>query len=55
VRDGRSLYIENVGTFKAPIQPSTISEVEKNLHLTADYLGENVFKFLSLFDRKESE
>ena len=55
VRDGKSLYIENVGTFKAPIQPSTIDQVEKNLQMTSDFLVENVVKFLSVFDRRESE
>jgi len=53
VRDGRSLYIENVGTFKAPIQPATITEVEKNLERTADFVAEHVVKFLSIFDRRE--
>ena len=55
VRDGKSLYIENVGTFKTPIQPATIDQVEKNLQMTSDFLVENVVKFLSIFDRRESE
>ena len=54
-RDGRSLYIENVGTFKSPIQPSNMAEVEKNLQLTSDFLGERVVPFLSTYDRKENE
>ena len=52
-RDGRSLYIENVGTFKAPIQPSNLGEVEGNLRMTSEFLTENVIDFLSIFDRKE--
>jgi len=55
VRDGKSLYIENVGTFKTPIQPATIDQVEKNLQMTSDFLVEGVVKFLSVFDRRESE
>jgi len=55
VRDGRSLYIENVGTFKTPIQPASLDTVEKNLKQTADFLVENVIKFLSVFDRREPE
>lgn len=55
VRDGKSLYIENVGTFKTPIQPTTIDQVEKNLQMTSEFLVENVVKFLSIFDRRESE
>ncbi len=53
VRDGRSLYIENVGTFKSPIQQGNIEQVEKNLQMTSDFLVENVVKFLSAFDRRE--
>ncbi len=53
VRDGRSLYIENVGTFKSPIQQGNIEQVEKNLQMTSDFLVENVVKFLSVFDRRE--
>ena len=53
-RDGRSLYIENVGTFKAPIQPSNLKEVETNLLKTSNFLVQNVHSFLSNFDRKEN-
>jgi len=55
VRDGRSLYIENVGTFKTPIQPGGIEQVEKNLQMTSTFLVNNVVQFLSVFDRRESE
>lgn len=54
-RDGRSLYIENVGTFKTPIQGANLQEVEENLRKTSDFLVENVVSFLSQFDRKEPE
>jgi hypothetical protein len=55
VRDGRSLYIENVGTFKAPIQQSNLDQVEKNLQMTSDFLVDNLVKFLSVFDRRDTE
>lgn len=55
VRDGRSLYIENVGTFNAPIQLGQLEQVEKNLLMTSEFVVENVVKFLSKFDRREME
>jgi hypothetical protein len=54
-RDARSLYLENVGTFKMPIQASNLSEVERNLRATSGFLEENVIAFLSRFDRKEGD
>ena len=55
VRDGRSLYIENVGSFKAPIQPTGHETIEKNIQATSDFLVEKVVKFLSVYDRRDSE
>ncbi len=55
VRDGRSLYIENVGTFNAPIQQGNLDQVERNLHVTGEFLVDNVVKFLSAHDRREAE
>ncbi len=55
VRDGRSLYIENVGTFNAPIQQGNLEQAEKNLHMTGDFLVDKVVKFLSAHDRREAE
>lgn len=54
-RDARSLYLENVGTFKQPIQAGNIGEVEKNLQVTSDFLTENVVRFLSIYDRRPEE
>jgi len=54
-RDGRSLYIENVGTFKQPIQGTNLEAVEKNLQVTSDFLTENVVRFLSIYDRRLEE
>lgn len=55
VRDGRSLYIENVGTFNTPIQAGHLEQVEKNLLVTSEFVVENVVKFLSIFDRRDPE
>lgn len=55
VRDGRSLYIENAGTFKTPIQPNGLEQIESNLQMTSDFLVDNVVKFLSRYDRREAE
>lgn len=54
VRDGRSLYLENVGTFNTPIQEQNLVQVERNLQVTSDFLVENVMKFLSAYDRREA-
>ena len=53
VRDPQALYIENVGTFKTPIQTSTLSLVEDNLRITSNFIGENIVSFLSLYDRRD--
>lgn len=53
-RDGRALYLENVGTFKVPIQAGNLVEVENNLKATSDFLIDKVVAFLSIYDRKES-
>lgn len=55
VRDARALYIENVGTFKVPIQPSGLVQIEKNLQLTSEFVVENLVRFLSAYDRRETE
>ena len=51
VRDQRALYIENVGTFKAPIQSRNLDHVEANLLATSEFLNERVLAFLSRYDR----
>jgi hypothetical protein len=55
LRDGRSLYIETVGTFKIPIQPQSIHLVEENIQKTSDFSTEKVIPFLSRYDHKESD
>ena len=55
VRDAQALYIENVGTFKTPIQHSTLKTVEDNLSSTSEFIVDRVVHFLSQYDRRESE
>ena len=55
VRDAKALYIENVGTFKSPIQAQNLGVLEENLEATAGFLVENVIPFLSKYDRREVE
>ncbi len=54
VRDPRALYIENVGTFKQPLQASTLNQVEKNLRHTSDFISNQLHQFLSSYDRRET-
>ncbi|MBN1443639.1 MAG: hypothetical protein JXA90_13095 [Planctomycetes bacterium] len=55
LRDGRSLYVETVGTFKIPIQPQSLQMVEENILATAQFSSEKVIPFLSRYDRREDE
>lgn len=52
VRDAKALYVESVGTFKAPIQPANLSAVEVNLAKTSAFLTSNVMNFLSAYDQR---
>ena len=53
VRDAKALYIENVGTFKSPIQTQNLAVLERNLEATSGFLADNVVPFLSKYDRRE--
>jgi len=55
LRDQRSVYVENVGTFKQPIQATGLEAIERNLELTSDFVNNNVVPFLSRYDRREAE
>lgn len=55
MRDPKALYIENVATFKAPIQPNDLSAVEKNLESASEFLQTNVVGFLSAYDVRTPE
>ena len=54
VKDNRSIYIENVGMFKTPIQHANIDVLGKNVQATADFLATNLCRFLSRFDRQDT-
>ena len=53
LRDGRSLYIENVGLFKTPVQIQSLDALEKNVQKTSSFIVEKVVPFLSRYDRRE--
>lgn len=53
VKDNRSIYIENVGMFKAPVQPQNLGVLGGNIELTADFVSNNICTFLSRFDKKD--
>jgi hypothetical protein len=55
VHDPRALYMEDIGTFKTPIQLPGIELVESNLRDTAAFLIDNVVPFLSSLDRRDDE
>jgi hypothetical protein len=55
VKDARSIYIENIGMFKTPIQSQNLDGIGKNVHLTAEFVSNNICRFLSQFDVKEVE
>jgi hypothetical protein len=58
LRDPQSVYIENVGSFKQPIQcghPQAMALVERNILETAEFLVEKLLPFLSTYDRRDSE
>ena len=54
-RDPRSVYLENVGMWKTPLQLAQLDDVQKNLEMTSEFLTSNVHKFLSQYDRREVE
>ena len=55
LRDRRSLYIENVGTFKAPVQASSLEVVERQTLATSELLTDRVIPFLSRYDTRGPE
>ena len=54
-RDPQSVYLENVGVFKTPIQQAQLEQLQKDLEMTSEFLTSNVWKFLSQYDRREAE
>jgi len=54
-RDPQSVYLENVGMFKTPVQAGQLEVLPRNLELTSEFLSVNVCRFLSQYDRREAE
>lgn len=55
LRDGKSLYLENIGTFKTPISIQALESVEENIQATSQFIVEKLMPFLSTYDRKDME
>ena len=49
-RDPKSLYLENVGTFRSPINRADLSAVTGAMRATATFVSDRLCPFLSLFD-----
>ncbi len=54
VKDNRSIYIENVGMFKTPIQYRGLQAIGRNVQATAEFVSNNLYGFLSQFDSKDA-
>lgn len=55
VKDPRSVYIENIGMFKTPIQYQKLETLGDNVEATADFVSAHLCPFLSQYDIKESD
>ena len=53
-RDPQSVYLENVGMFKMPIEMARLEELRKHLDQTSEFLSQNICSFLSQYDRREA-
>lgn len=53
VKDPRSVYIENVGVYKNPIQYQNLDVLGQNMEATAEFLSSNLCGFLTQYDRKD--
>jgi hypothetical protein len=49
-RDPKSLYLENVGTFRQPLNRADLHTVAQSLRDTSSFVSEKLCSFLSLFD-----
>jgi len=54
-RDPQSVYLENVGVYKAPLEFQRLEALKDNLEQTSEFLTGNVCRFLSQYDRREME
>jgi len=55
LRDPRSLYIENVGTFKAPIPSGNLEKIEHQIGATSEFIAAKIIPFLAQYDRRGVE
>jgi hypothetical protein len=55
LRDQQSVYIENVATFKTPIQINSLDKIEHNIELASEFVADHVVPFLSRYDRRDPE
>lgn len=53
-RDPQSVYIENVGMFKTPVEFQRLEVLQQSLEATSEFLTGNVCRFLSQYDRREA-
>lgn len=53
VKDPRSVYIENVGMYKSPVQYQNLDVLGQNMESTAEFLSSNLCGFLTQYDRKD--
>lgn len=49
----RSLFLENVGTFRTPVAPSDEEAVAAGFNQTYEYLDSNLVEFIAQFDARE--
>jgi len=55
LREPRSVYIENVGTFKAPIPSSNLDTIESQIGAVSDFIAGKIIPFLTQYDRRDVE
>ena len=53
--DPRSVYIENVGTFKAPISPNHLGVIENQVGAVSEFIVGRVVPFLTQYDKRGVE
>ncbi len=53
LRDPRSLFLEDIGTFKLPMQPGEVKRIRELLVEVDNFVHERMCKFLNQFPRKQ--
>jgi hypothetical protein len=54
-RDPKSVYLENTGMFKAPVEYGRLDALQQNLETTSDFLSGKICRFLSQYDRRREQ